>query len=298
MLIGIIANVTKENVFEVVASFLSKLKKNKLDYILTKSLSEDNGKIKIENFDDFVTDDKEVYEKADLIISIGGDGTMLATAFNAQFYDKPVLGVNLGKLGFLVEANIDQMDNIIKELKEGRYSIEERMVISGLAVGHEKEKLYAINDIVIDKGGWPKMIELTIWVGGEYVTTFSADGLIVATPTGSTGYSISVGGPIVSPKTDVITLSPISPHSLTIRPLVLPSSQEILIKADSPYKEIQVSCDRQRVFDFPPPTEIRICKSDRPLKLVHTSLTTYFETLRNKLLWGIDLRLNKQSDKE
>ena len=293
MLIGIIANITKKNVFEVVSSFIFKLKKNKLDYILTKSLSEDKDKIKLELFDDFVTDDKEVYEKADLIISIGGDGTMLATAFNAQFYDKPVLGVNLGKLGFLVEANIDQMDKIIKELKEGKYSVEERMVISAEAIGHETEKLYAINDIVIDKGGWPKMIELTIWVDGEYVTTFSADGLIVATPTGSTGYSISVGGPIVSPKTDVITLSPISPHSLTVRPLVLPSSQEIVIKADSPYKEIQVSCDGQRVFDFSPPTEIKICKSDRPLKLVRTSLTTYFETLRNKLLWGIDLRIKK-----
>ena len=293
MLIGIIANITKENVFEVVHSFLTKLKKNKIDYILTKSLSEDKEKLKIELFDDFITDDKELYEKANLIISIGGDGTMLATAYNAQFYDKPVLGVNMGKLGFLVEANIDQMDKIITELKEGKYSIEERMVISGEALGHKTEKLYAINDIVIDKGGWPKMIELTIWVDGEYVTTFSADGLIVATPTGSTGYSISVGGPIVSPKTDVITLSPISPHSLTVRPLVLPSSQEILIKADSPYKDIKVNCDGQRSYAFHPPVEIKINKSSRPIKLIHTSLTTYFETLRNKLMWGIDLRIKK-----
>ena len=293
MLIGIIANITKENVFEVVHSFLTKLKKNKIDYILTKSLSEEKDKLKIELFDDFITDDKEVYEKADLIISIGGDGTMLATAYNAQFYDKPVLGVNMGKLGFLVEANIDQMDKIITELKEGKYSIEERMVISGEALGHKSEKLYAINDIVIDKGGWPKMIELTIWVDGEYVTTFSADGLIVATPTGSTGYSISVGGPIVSPKTDVITLSPISPHSLTVRPLVLPSSQEIIIKADSPYKDIKVNCDGQRSYAFNPPVEIKINKSSRPIKLIHTSLTTYFETLRNKLMWGIDLRIKK-----
>jgi NAD+ kinase len=296
MLIGIIANITKENVFEVVSSFLTKLKKNKIDYILTKSLLEDKNKLKIELFDDFVVDDKEVYEKSDLIISIGGDGTMLATAFNAQFYNKPVLGVNLGKLGFLVEANIDQMDKIIKDLKEGNYSIEERMVITGEVLGYKTEKFYAINDLVIDKGGWPKMIELTVWVDGEYVTTFSADGLIVATPTGSTGYSISVGGPIVSPRTDVITLAPISPHSLTVRPLVLPSSQEILIKADSPHSEIQISCDGQRVFDFPPPAEIKIQKSDRPLKLVHTSLTTYFETLRDKLLWGIDLRLNKKNE--
>jgi len=296
MLIGIIANITKENVFEVVSSFLTKLKKNNIDYILTKSLLEDKSKLKIELFDDFVVDDKEVYEKSDFIISIGGDGTMLATAFNAQFYDKPVLGVNLGKLGFLVEANIDQMDKIIKDLKEGNFIIEERMVIAGEVLGYKAEKFYAINDIVIDKGGWPKMIELTVWVDGEYVTTFSADGLILATPTGSTGYTISVGGPIVSPRTDVITLAPISPHSLTMRPLVLPSSQEIIIKADSPHSEIQISCDGQRVFDFPPPAEIKICKSERPLKLVHTSLTTYFETLRDKLLWGIDLRIKKDDN--
>jgi NAD+ kinase len=298
MLIGIIANITKENVFEVVSSFLAKLKKNKIDYLLTKSIFEDKNKLKIALYEDFITEDKDLYEKSDVIISIGGDGTMLATAFNAQFYDKPVLGVNLGKLGFLVEANINQMDKVIADLKNGNYVIEERMVITGNVEGYKSEKLYAINDIVIDKGGWPKMIELTVWVDGEYVTTFSADGLIVATPTGSTGYSISVGGPIVSPKTDVITLSPISPHSLTVRPLVLPSSQEILIKADSPYKEVQISCDGQRVFDFPPPAEIKICKSERSLKLVHTSLTTYFETLRDKLMWGIDLRLNKQSDKD
>jgi len=298
MLIGIIANITKENVFDVVSSFLAKLKKNKIDYLLTKSLFEDNNKLKIELYEDFVTDDKEIYERSDVIISIGGDGTMLATAFNAQFYNKPVLGVNLGKLGFLVEADINQMDKVIADLKNGNYKIEERMVITGIVEGYKSEKFFAINDIVIDKGGWPKMIELTVWVDGEYVTTLSADGLIVATPTGSTGYSISVGGPIVSPKTDVITLSPISPHSLTVRPLVLPGNQEIVIKADSPYKELQVNCDGQRSFTFPPPMEIKIRKSERPLKLIHTSLTTYFETLRNKLMWGIDLRINQKGEKE
>lgn len=293
MLIGIIANITKENVFDVVSSFLVKLKKNNIDYLLTKSLFEENNKIKIELDEDFITDDKDIYEKSDVIISIGGDGTMLATAYNAQFYDKPVLGVNLGKLGFLAEANIDQMDKVIADLKNHNYKIEERMLITGEVEGYKSEKFFAINDIVIDKGGWPKMIELTVWVDGEYVTTLSADGLIVATPTGSTGYSISVGGPIVSPRTDVITLSPISPHSLTVRPLVLPGDQEILIKADSPHTTVQVNCDGQRSYMFPPPMEIKIKKSQRPLKLIHTSLTTYFETLRNKLLWGIDLRIKK-----
>ncbi len=293
MLIGIIANITKENVFEVVHSFLSKLKKNKINYLLTKSLVEENDKLKIEIFEDFVVDDNEVYEKSDVIISIGGDGTMLATAYNAQFHNKPVLGINLGKLGFLAEANIDQIDKVIDDLVKGNYQIEERVIISGDVMDYKSEKFYAINDIVIDKGGWPKMIEITIWIDGEYVTTLSADGLIAATPTGSTGYSISVGGPIVTPQTDVITLSPISPHSLTVRPLVLPGNKEIIIKADSLHDTIQVNCDGQRSYSFPPPMEIKIKKSERSLKLIHTSLTTYFETLRNKLMWGIDLRNKK-----
>jgi len=298
MLIGIVANITKENVLEVVSSFIHKLKENKLDYLLTKSLVEDKGKLKIQLDEEFPNEDKEIYEKSDLILSIGGDGTMLATAYHAFDYDKPVLGVNIGKLGFLVEADVVHMDKIIEAIKTKNYTIDERMVITGDCVGRGCEKLFAINDIVIEKGGWPKMIELSAWVDGEYVTTFSADGLIVATPTGSTGYSISVGGPIVSPQSSVITLSPISPHSLTVRPLVLPSNQELLIRADSPHTHLMVSCDGQRVFTFPPPFEITIRKYEKSLKLIHTSLTTYFETLRKKLLWGVDVRFNRLDNKE
>ncbi len=147
----------------------------------------------------FITNEK-LAEKSDMIISIGGDGTMLASANLAQLNDKPILGVNLGKLGFLAEVNINEMDYLIDDIKNNNYSIEERMLIEAECVAHKVETLYAINDIVIDKDGWPKMIEITIKVDGELVTTLSADGIIAATPTGSTGYSISCGGPIVSPK--------------------------------------------------------------------------------------------------
>ena len=223
---------------------------------------------------------------------------MLTTAYKAQFYDKPVLGINYGKLGFLAEANINQIDVLINEIKNNSIKIEERILITAEVIGHKVEQLIAINDIVIDKGGWPKMIELELLVNGEYVTTFSADGIVIATPTGSTGYSLSIGGPIVSPLTDAITLSPISPHSLTVRPIVLPSNQEILIKADSLHKEILVNCDGQRVFAVPPPLKIKILKHKRTLKLVRTSLTSYFETLRSKLLWGIDLRKRSGNNPE
>jgi NAD+ kinase len=298
MLIGIIANITKDSVLDVVSSFITKLKKEKIDYLLTKSILEETGKLKLNIDKSSISEDDEIYKKCDLIISIGGDGTMLATAYKAHIHDKPVLGLNLGKLGFLVETDVAQMDSVIDILKKKKYTIEERMVLTGNCIGHQTDELIAVNDLVIEKGRWPKMIELSLWVDDEYVTTFSADGLIVATPTGSTGYSLSTGGPIVSPTAKAITLSPISPHSLTVRPIVLSSEQVIKIKADSPYKDVQVSCDGQRVYNFPPPLEIEIRKSDRSLKLIKTSLTTYFGTLRKKLLWGIDVRINKLNSEE
>ncbi len=290
MTIGIIANSTKEKVYEVVSLLVKKLKEQELDFLITNTLISRRQSLTEKINKKFFLEDKNIYKRSDIIISIGGDGTMLATSYQAQFYDKPVLGVNMGKLGFLVEASLDQLDTFIDDIKNNRIKIDERMIICGECKGHKVETLYAINDIVIEKGGWPKMIELTVWVDGEYVTTFGADGIIVATPIGSTGYSISVGGPIVSPFADVITLSPISAHSLSIRPLVLPSNMEIVIKATSMHKEVLVNCDGQRVFALPPPFEIKITKSERALKLAHTSVTSYFETLRNKLLWGIDLR--------
>lgn len=292
MKIGIIANTKKEKIYEVIGGLIKILKKNNFEYLLSSELRKNKNLIDEPLDDKHFQNEDELCKKSDMIVSIGGDGTMLASAHKAQFYDKPILGINLGNLGFLAEVNINQMDAFISQIKNNNYEIQERMVITGECIGHKIEKLYAINDIVIDKGGWPKMIDITINVGNEHVTTFASDGIIVATPTGSTGYSISTGGPIVSPKLNVITLSPICPHSLTVRPLVLPSDEVIIIKADSLHKEVLINCDGQRVFAFPPPLQIKITKSSRPLKLVHTSLTSYFETLRNKLLWGIDLRKN------
>lgn len=293
--IGIIANTTKENVNLVVSELIKKLQTNNFQFLLSNSLENQKELITTDIKKSSFVPDEKLCKNSDLIISIGGDGTMLTTAYKAQFYDKPVLGINYGKLGFLTEANINQIDILIGEIKRSSIKIEERILITGEAIGHKVGRFFAINDIVIDKGGWPKMIELELIVNKEYVTTFSADGIVIATPTGSTGYSLSIGGPIVSPLTDAITLSPISPHSLTVRPIVLPSNQEIIIKAGSLHKEILVNCDGQRVFAFAPPLKIKITKSKRSLKLVRTSLTSYFETLRNKLLWGIDLRKRSEN---
>ncbi|MDP4115577.1 MAG: NAD(+)/NADH kinase [Bacteroidota bacterium] len=298
MKLGIIVNLSKENILDHATQIIKKFEENGLDFLITDTaaISLAGKKIAVKRIN--ICESDKIYKRSDLLISLGGDGTMLATSFKAAFYNKPVLGINLGKLGFLAEIGMDQIDLLINEIKNGSLKYEERMLLTGKCVGHNIEKLSALNDLVFDKGGWPKMIDLSVYVDEEFVTTYSADGLIVATPTGTTGYSLSTGGPIVSPKTDVITLSPICPHSLNIRPLVLPGDARIKIKANSLHKEIQINCDGQRVFSFKPPLTIEIVKADKPAIIAMTSTSDYFNTLRTKLMWGIDLRKNNQRHKE
>lgn len=296
MTIGIIPNTTKEEIVEICRSFLNKLIENKVDYYVSEAITSlDSKMIGDYGAEKFITTNL-LCQKSDILVSIGGDGTMLNSAYEARESGTPLAGVNLGKLGFLAEFDIHHFDKLISAVKNNEYEIEERMALEGKCLGIEGENLFAINDIVLDKGRWPKMIELTIKVEGEYVSTFSADGLIIATPTGSTGYSLSTGGPIVSPKAHAITLSPISPHTLTMRPLVLSSEQRITIIAKSQHKTIQVNCDGQRVHYFDVPITIEISKRKHPIRLVHTKDNNYYQILRNKLFWGLDVRNSNNNE--
>lgn len=290
MTIGIIPNIFKSEILIIVKKIIEQIHQNGFNYILSESLltfkRELNGESKFLSHD-------ELSKNCDMVVSIGGDGTMLNTAYEMRNSSTPIIGVNFGKLGFLAEFDINGFTDFLHDVKTENYVVEERMTLLGECGGKE---LFAINDLVIDKGSWSKMIELTIKVDDDYVATFSADGLIVATPTGSTGYSLSTGGPIVNPKADVITLSPISPHTLTMRPLVISSQQKVTVIVNSPSEKIQVSCDGQRVEYFNPPSEIVIEKSKQPVRLVHSNRTNYFEILRNKLFWGLDVRKSNNSN--
>ncbi len=292
MTVGIIPNITKEKVFKILDDLLTRLKKEDIDFVISetvKELKEVNGnylqKVKL-------YPNNKIGEYCDIIISIGGDGTLLQTAYDTRFASTPLLGLNYGKLGFLAEFDINKMEELIYHLKKEDLVIEDRNALEAICTSEKSEKLYAINDVVIDRGRYPKMIEITILVDDEYVATFSADGIIVATPTGSTGYSLSTGGPIVNPQTQSITLSPISPHTLTMRPLVISSYQKVTIKANSPYENIQVICDGQRVNYYKPVAVIEIYRSKNNLRLIHKSKKHYYEILRKKLYWGIDIRNN------
>jgi NAD+ kinase len=293
MRIGIVPNTTKHEVVKIVNTLISKLEEFGFEYVLSKSLLKfeddfDSSKMNCE-----FLPHAELCNQSDIVISIGGDGTMLTTAYEARNSNTPILGLNFGKLGFLAEFEMKNLDELLTDIKNKNYYIDERTTLEAVCRNVKSDKLFAVNDIVIDKGGWSKMIQLTLQVDDDYVTTFSADGIIIATPTGTTGYSLSAGGPIVSPSADAIVVNPISPHTLTMRPLVLSSKQKIIVTVDSPYKSVQINTDGQRVHYFSPPLTIEIRKSEIPLKLVHTDKMNYFETLRTKLFWGLDIRNNK-----
>ncbi len=290
MTIGIIPNISKTEILPIVKTIIGQIRRNGFNFILSESLHDSKDQF---DADAKYSSHDDLGKTCDMVVSIGGDGTMLNTAYEMRHSSTPIIGVNFGKLGFLAEFDLDGFTDFLQDIKTQNYVIEERMTL--LAKCGAKE-LYAINDLVIDKGSWSKMIELTVKVDDDYVATFSADGLIVATPTGSTGYSLSTGGPIVNPKADVITLSPIAPHTLTMRPLVISSQQKVTVIVNSPSEKIQVSCDGQRVNFFNSPAVVTIQKSQQPVRLVHSNRTNYFEILRNKLFWGLDVRKSNNTN--
>jgi NAD+ kinase len=290
MTIGIIPNISKENMLDVVKKIISELIVNKFEYVLSDTLLSYRNQFDDNLQKSIFMSHPQLGECCDIIVSIGGDGTMLKTAFDVRNTSTPILGLNFGKLGFLAEFDLNSFIDFLQDIKVKNYYFEERMTLVASCGLNAENELYAVNDLVIDKGPWSKMIQLTMKIDNDYVSTFSADGLIIATPTGTTGYSLSVGGPIVNPQADVITLCPIAPHTLTIRPLVISSKQKISIIVNSPVDSVQIRCDGQRVSFVKPFVTIEIEKSKHPFRLVHSSRTNYFEILRNKLYWGLDIR--------
>ncbi len=291
MKLGLIPNTTKLNTVQAVIEFARKLRKAKIKFLIDASISSLNLKLP---FGNNLASASVICREADMIVSFGGDGTLLNTAYLARKSNTPILGVNFGKLGFLAEFDFAKIDRLIDDIQSNNLIIEERMTLEAVCIGEKKSRLYAVNDIIIDRGKWPKMMDMTLKIDGDYVSTFSADGVIAATPTGSTGYSLSTGGPIVSPKAGAITLNPISPHMLTMRPLILSSNQIITVEVKSHYSKVQVNCDGQRVNYYKPPIKVIIQKGKHPIRLVHSKSRNYFDILREKLFWGLDLRNNKE----
>lgn len=228
---------------------------------------------------------------ADFAISMGGDGTLLETAARVDSKHIPIIGVNIGRLGFLADVNPSEIEQAFENIYKGSYTTHEHSVIQIETENGDKEILspYALNDIALLKRDHASMISIRTSINDEYVMTYQADGLIVTTPTGSTAYSLSNGGPIIAPGTGTLCLTPVAPHSLNVRPIVIPDSSVITLKVESRSHSFLAAVDG-RSTSLHDGTVVRISKAPYKAHIVRFFERRYFSILREKMNWGIDLR--------
>lgn len=224
---------------------------------------------------------------SDLLISFGGDGTLLSVARHAPKH-VPILGVNMGTLGFLTEVTVEDFPPLLERVLSGEYVAEPRVRfdISVEGPGRDHRSYRVLNDATINKSALARIIEMKVTVAGMFLSTFRADGLIVATPTGSTAYNLSAGGPIVYPTMGAVVITPICPHMLSNRPIVLPDTLDVGISVAARNQEIFLTLDGQEGLPIGERDHVVIRKSDEPVLLVQSPKNTYFDVLRGKLKWG------------
>ncbi len=231
----------------------------------------------------------EIGRNCDLTIIVGGDGTLLAAARTLVEYDIPILGVNLGRLGFLVDISPDDMEERINEILDGEYEEEHRILLNA-EVQHKDSppsESDAFNDVVVHKWEVARMIETETWVNGRFLNSMRSDGLIVSTPTGSTAYALSGGGPIIEPGVNAILIVPICPHSMSYRPIVVNGDSEIeIFVKENMHSHAQVTCDGQINLGLVSGDKILIRKKDKYIRLIHPRQHNHFEILRAKMHWG------------
>jgi NAD+ kinase len=236
-----------------------------------------------------IVNEKNLPSSCDILISLGGDGTILHLARLVSIHATPILGINLGKLGFLAEVSLEEINDCISEIMQGDYNIEERMMLQA-NIGKSKKLLHALNDFVLDQTGSSRMFSVQTFVNDEFLSSYAGDGIIIATPTGSTAYALSNGGPIVTPTNHSILISPICPHTLTARTVVVPEESVIRLKVEEAQGKVHIAVDGQPQEFFKPPLEIIVKRSSFVTKLVKRKNTSYYDVLRRKLHWGRDVR--------
>jgi NAD+ kinase len=241
----------------------------------------------------------ELGDRCDLIVVVGGDGSLLGVARDLARAGIPVLGINRGGLGFLADIPPEQIDARLPAVLEGSFSTEDHFLLDArvLQNGEVTGRSPALNDVVVHLGALSRMMEFSLWVDDQFVYEQRSDGLIVASPTGSTAYSLSAGGPIMHPSLDAIVIVPMFPHTLTSRPLVVRGQSEIcIVMGDAGTADAQMSCDSQVDFPLSAGAEVRIRKYQTPLRLIYPMDHNFYESCRSKLDWGTRLGGSRKSD--
>ena len=279
--IGIVANIEKEKIADHVRSLKKWLEERGVKVFLEREIS---GKTAL---DGGLTWD-ELARKSELVVVLGGDGTMLRTARCLTGYKVPILGINMGSFGYLTEVNLNEIHSTLKLIISGKLVTEKRMMLD-VSIKHGKTVTNVgsvLNDAVINRGDLSRMNELELEVNGRYLTTYKGDGLIVSTPTGSTAYSLSAGGPIVFPGKDLIIINPICPHTLTNRPIIFSEDSNLKITLWSKDKGAMLTLDGQEAYKIKSGDVVTVKRSKHATMLVLSPYRSYGEILRSKLGWG------------
>lgn len=286
MTIAIFGNAMKENTLIEVSHILSFMAQQGVNVLLSQELRQE---LNLRDFPPFVEDEsnENTYnEPIDFAMSIGGDGTFLTTAAAIGSKNIPIIGVNCGQLGFLAEVQTKDVDTIMRQLVDGQYTIEQRSLLQ-VRCGREGLIMApnALNEIAIMKQGMSSMISVDVSANGEPLHTYHADGLVLSTPTGSTAYNLSIGGPLLVPQTKGIILSPIATHSLTVRPMVVPDDWKFDIKVASRYHNYMISVDgRSQILSTD--IALHVEKAPYTIKVVQVGNSGFLHSLRDKLNWG------------
>lgn len=281
---GIIGRIIRESDNEVIQKLFKWMDREGIKFLVENSLIEKLGN---NEFSDKGVESNELVKRSDMILALGGDGGILSTAKVVGKEMVPILGVNTGRLGFLAEIDIQELIDNIKLLSEKKFYIEKRMILAGTIPSNDSgKKIYGLNDIVVNKGSYSRTIVLEVFIGDKYFNTYTADGLIIATPTGSTAYSLSAGGPILSPNVEGIIINPICPHSLTERPVIIPSESMISIKLKTEIDHVKIFADGQIGFNLKSEQKLEVKKGEYLVNLVHCSKKSFYDILRTKLNWG------------
>lgn len=287
MKFGVIANPAKYEVREVLSKTIEWAKKKEITLFIKAETCNETGLNDTEVVQKTETD-KDSVKACDIVLVMGGDGTILYTARIAKDFGKPILGINSGRLGFMANTQIEDLEEALECLLNNNFSLDKRSFLK--ATTPDGTQFYALNEFLFTRKDSISMVNVTAEYDGSLINTYWADGLIVASPTGSTAYSLASGGPIVAPGTEVFLVTPINPHTLTTRPLVLNSNHPLRVIIQKQQSEVLFSYDG-RVHEIEHfPFEVEILKSDLTFDLVHLPGQDYFETLRNKLMWGMDSR--------
>jgi NAD+ kinase len=279
--VGIVANTEKEKLPQYARSLISWLGEKGME-VLAEAAS--GAKMGITGGYTW----ENLARKAQLIIVLGGDGTMLRAARHLAKYDVPIVGINMGSFGYLTEVNFNEMYSALEYILAGNYATERRMMLD-VTISHGKTIINAgtvLNDVVINRGNLSRIVELETAINDQYLMTYKADGLIISTPTGSTAYSLSAGGPIVYPEKDLIIINPICPHTLTNRPIIIPQDSDLRVTMWSKEKGATLTLDGQESFRIRSGDVINVKKSKLVTKLVLSPHRSYWEILRSKLGWG------------